>query len=67
MLLPLVEIFGLDKEMMEVEAKQAKRTLEDKDITSMHEVHSNLLSLIHDAILKLLKLLKIGMTIVVSI
>ena len=65
--MPLVEIYGLDKEMMEVEDKQAKRTLEDKDITSIHEVHSNLLSLIHDAFPKLLKLLRIGMTVVVSI
>ena len=32
LLLPLVETHGLDKEMAELEAKLAKRTLEKKDI-----------------------------------
>ena len=32
LLLPLVEMYGLDKEMVELKAKVAKRTLEKKDI-----------------------------------
>lgn len=65
LLLPLVEIYGLNKEMVELEANLAKRTLENKDIISMHEVYSNLLSL-RDAFPELLKLLRIGMTIAIS-
>ena len=65
LLLPLVEIFGLDKEMVELEAKLAKRTLENKDITNMHGVYLNLLSL-RDAFPELLRLLRISMTIAIS-
>ena len=64
-LLPLVELYGLDKEMVELEAKLAKRTLENKDITNTQEVYSNLLSLC-DAFPELLKLLRISMTIAIS-
>ena len=65
LLLPLVEIFGLDKEMVELEAKLAKRTLENKDIRNMHGVYLNLLSL-RDAFPELLRLLRISMTIAIS-
>lgn len=65
-LLPLIEIYGLDQEMVELEAKLAKRTLEKKeDVTSMHDVYSTLISL-HDAFPELLKLLKICMTIAIN-
>lgn len=64
-LLPLVEIYSLDQEMVELEAKLAKRTLEKKNIANMHEVYSNLISL-RDAFPELLKLLRIGMTIAIS-
>ena len=51
--------------MVELEAKLAKRTLENKDITNMHGVYLNLLSL-RDAIPELLRLLRISMTIAIS-
>ena len=65
LLLPLIEIYGLDQDMVELEAKLAKRTLEKKDIANTHEVYSNLISLC-DAFPELLKLLRIGLTIAIS-
>ena len=65
LLLPLVEIYGLDQDMVELEAKLAKRTLEKKDIANTHGVYSNLISL-RDAFPELLKLLRIGLTIAIN-
>ena len=64
-ILPLIEIYGLDKEMVELEAKLVKRTLEKKeDIKSMHDVYLSLISL-RDAFPELLKLVRICMTIAI--
>ena len=63
---PLAEMYGLHKEIVEIEAKLSKKMLDKKKgIDTLQDVYSILLS-VRDAFPELLKLVKISMTTAIS-
>ena len=64
-LLPAVAVYQLNKDSLSMECVIAKRTLKDKDITTINDVLSEIVPL-REAFPVLVKLLQIALTIVVS-
>ena len=62
---PLIESYNFDGDAIDMEAKLAKRTLENKDLGTVSDVYFSLLPL-KDAFPELLRLIKTSMTIAVN-
>ena len=64
-LLPVIELYELDKDFLSMECVIAKRTLKNKEITTINDVLLEIIPL-HEAFPALVKLLQIALTVVVS-